>query len=153
MPVFYHSRVESPFPTSVFFQLLELHDPKAFRDVPLDGTKTKLGFTVTFPQGDLWVVSNDVRRDVHQVVINGQVSYQSAVCPLDDGQHHLYSVPGEQTIQHTTFTTTLMGAQVRFDHQSDGGTGQGKVSATFQQEGRTEGAQQDKSSVRGKPRR
>lgn len=142
MPVFYHNHVASPFSTSVFFQLLELHDPKAFQDIPLDGTKTKLGFTVTFPRGDLWVISNDVQSDVHQVVISGLVSYQSAVCPLEDGQHYLYSAHGGEAIQHSIFTAELMDMQVRFDHQSSGSAGEGKVSATFLQKNQTAGAQQ-----------
>jgi len=131
MPVFYHNRVESPFPTSVFFQLLELHNPKAFQKVPLDGTKKKLGFTVTIPRGDLWIMSGDVRRDIYQILINGLVSYQSAVCPLEDGRHYLYTTPDGEAIQHSTFTAELMDMQVRFDHQSSGAASQGNVSATF----------------------
>lgn len=142
MPVFHHNRVASPFPTSVFFQLLELHDPKAFQEVPLDGTKKKLGFTVTFPPGDLWVTSNDLRRDVYKVVINGLVSYQSAVCSLESGQHYHYSPPGGEIIQHSTFTSNLMDMKVRFDHQSSDIAGRGKVSATFLQKNKTTKAQQ-----------
>lgn len=152
MPVFHHLRVASPFPTSVFFQLLKMMDPKAFCKVPFDGSKTRLEFTVTFPPADLWVISEGCRRDVHRVIINGLVSYQSAVCPLETGQHYLYSAPCGEIIQHTAFTTEVMDVPVRFDHQSTD-VGRGHVSATFLPTNEKPRAQQDKSSVRGKPRR
>lgn len=118
LPVFFHKDIESPFPAMVFVQFLEQSRPESFWSIPLDGTKTRLEFTISFPPTDLQVETDTGRRDVHHVIVSALVSYQSAACDLKDGQHHVYRSPSGPAVQHTSFQTRLFDRPVRFDHQS-----------------------------------
>ena len=119
VPIFVHDKIQSPFPVVVLFQVLENMDPEAFWSIPLDGTKTKLSFTMNFPPNDLAMGTEHGLRFVHHAHISALVSYQSKAFSVTDGKHHVYESADGQTVQHTSFETEMFGVPIRFDHQSD----------------------------------
>src|SRR5438445_766424 len=57
------------------------------------------------------------------------VSYEAAVLDRRQGEHHVYSKPQEEVIQHSAFQGEVFGLPVRLDHQ---GNPKGNVSSSVQ---------------------
>lgn len=124
-PVFYHESIASPFPAATLFHLYELQSPETFSAVPFDGSLVRVEFGVTLP--GLTVKSRrEAMIPVHHARFSADVGYESAVCELESGSHHRYSLPDGE-IQHTTFEATLFGLPFEFSHQGDS-TGEKHVS-------------------------
>jgi hypothetical protein len=118
--VFHHAGVKSPFPTMELFSLVQRKWPHLFRNVPLDGSKYPFSVTVTYPPQSLQMEIEGERRDVHNTLIQANVSYETALLPLEQGTHHIYATPEGRTVQHSSFQTKMFGHPARFEFQSDG---------------------------------
>jgi len=124
LPVCYHAQHKSPFPIIDYMPLLEATNPEMFEAVPPDGTKVELEFPIEWGFGELSVALTTGRRWVHRTTLVADVSYQAAVCEINDGVHHEYRDLSGDTVQRTAFNTELMGLRVTFAHQSQREGGQ-----------------------------
>jgi hypothetical protein len=130
--IFFHDLVASPFPAAMFLQFLELTQSNRFWSIPLDGRRTRMEFDIDATAEDLIPLPLGVPRGnrtklgiklseefvvVRRLRISALVSYESAVCRLDEGKHHVYTSADGSRIQHTTFETGVFGFPARFDHQ------------------------------------
>jgi hypothetical protein len=118
-PLFACEWIQSPFPARVLLSVLERAHPEMFFDaVPFDGSRVEKEFPIEWQQGDLFLDATPERMPVAFTNLIASVSYQSAVCRLDSGVHHEYRSEGGVVVQHTSFSTELLGSAVTFEHQS-----------------------------------
>jgi len=115
-PIFQHDLVSSPFPATVLFRFLEMQQPEAFVDVPLDGTSKRLIFRFRVTPGQLLLQGKKGTFAVHHVRLAASVRYEIAAARAEDGQHLLYTLPTGETYQHSTFQGTMFGNSVTFEH-------------------------------------
>lgn len=117
-PAFYSDFVQSPFPAITLLHLLERTRPDEFVNVPLDGTKASLETGITWAPGELQVATSEGRRDVADTRFLVVVHYESRVCDLESGTHHVYSDAEGKGVQRSSFETELFGGSAQFEFQS-----------------------------------
>ncbi|MBU6390743.1 MAG: restriction endonuclease [Planctomycetota bacterium] len=120
-PIFFHEKIQSPFPAATLFHLYELSNDEKFCSIPLDGTMTKFEFgisgnlTVGGVPGKLTVKAPVGRYAIHFVHFTALVGYEVASCEPDSGKHHRYTLPSGE-IQRSTFPAELFGLPFEFEH-------------------------------------
>lgn len=118
-PIFYHDKIQSPFPAATLFHLQELMAPEQFWALPLDGTMTKVAFGVD-GRGVLSVKGTEGRRiAVHHVRMSAMVGYEVADFELAAGKHVRYTSPNGEQLRRTSFEAQLFGLPFEFEHQED----------------------------------
>ena len=122
-PIFYHDKIQSPFPAATLFHLQELMAPEQFWTLPLDGTMTKVAFGVN-GQGVLSVKGTKGRIAVHHVRMSAMVGYEVADFELAAGKHIRYTSPNGEELRRTSFEAQLFGLPFEFEHQ-EGSDGKG----------------------------
>lgn len=127
-PVLFADFIRSPFPPMTLFHLVERTEPERFAEVPFDGTKKQVEFSVAWRPGELQAATSEGRLDVAMVSFSALVSYESRVCELESGSHQVYSDPEGNTVQRSTFEAEMFGGVARFEFQS---TDQGEPAASW----------------------
>lgn len=106
-PAFHTDFIQSPFPAVTLLHLLERARPDEFAGVPLDGTKAALETGVTWEPGQLQVATSEGLKDVAVTKFLVVVYYESRICGLETGTHHVYSDPAGDAAQRSSFETEL----------------------------------------------
>jgi hypothetical protein len=115
-PIFYHDKIQSPFPPATLFHLHELMAPEQFWNLPLDGTLTEIAFGID-GRGVLSVKGTENRLAVHHVRMSAMVGYEVAEFDLAAGTHVRYSSPSGEEVKRTSFKAQLFGMPFEFEHQ------------------------------------
>jgi hypothetical protein len=117
-PVLFADFIHSPFPPMTLFYLVERTEPERFAEVPLDGTKKQVEFSIAWSPGDLQAATSEGARDVAMVSFSALVSYESHVCELESGSHHVYADADGKTVQRSSFETEMFGGVAKFEFQA-----------------------------------
>lgn len=115
-PIFHHDLVSSPFPAALLYSFLEMQQPEAFVDVPLDGTSKQLAFRFEVVPGQLLLQGREGLYAVHNIRLSAKVRYEIAASRTDDGQHKIYSLPTGEQYRHSSYEGTMFGESVAFEH-------------------------------------
>lgn len=133
-PLFRHKLVHGDFPAAVFVNFLEMKNPKRFWAVPLDGTKSRLTFSLDGQANDLVpvplgvplpdhsglkVVLKDGIFEVASLELSFLLSYETVPFKRNDGKHHTYRAPDGTAVLHSTFQGEVFGLPARFYHQAN----------------------------------
>lgn len=127
-PVFYSDFIHSPFPAATLLHLLEKARPDEFADVPLDGTKTGLETGIAWEAGQLQVATSAGQKDVAATKFLVVVHYESRVCELESGSHHVYADAEGNAVQRSAFEAEMFGGVAKFEFQS---TDEGEPAASW----------------------
>jgi hypothetical protein len=127
-PAFHSDLIQSPFPAATLLHLLERARPDEFADVPLDGTKAGVETGITWEPGQLQVATSEGLKDVATTKFLVVVYYESRICGLESGTHHVYSDAEGKGVQRSSFETELFGGLAQFEFQS---TDEGEPAASW----------------------
>jgi hypothetical protein len=91
-PVFHtgSKSVPSPFTAEMCIRMLEQTEGEKFCQVPLDGTKTPLTFTMDCSSTDFHADTSQGRKKVYWISLSVSVSYQTTKLAMADGEHYKY---------------------------------------------------------------
>lgn len=134
-PLFFHDRVNSPFPAMVFWQFHELAHPRRFAKLPRDGSVTRVEFDIDaaapglipIPSGavrdatsPLVIELDGQRKVVMDLKLSADVSLHMISFDPVDGVHHAYEGTSGPIAQHARFKGEAFGLPVTFDLATQG---------------------------------
>jgi hypothetical protein len=134
-PLFFHDRVNSPFPALVFWHLHEMAHPRRFAKLPRDGSVSRMEFDLDATTPDFIPVPNDVLRvaaspvlielDGHRKVItdikiSADVSLHMISIDSSNAVYHAYEGTNGPIAQHAKVKGEAFGLPVTFDLATQG---------------------------------
>jgi len=129
---FRHPQVHGDFPGNAFLSFIEMKNPKAFGDVPIDGAAHKLRFDLNAQDADLIPVPLGAERKsgklemlvdneyvpIQSLTLELLISYKSQRLQPADGRHFVYGSPEAAVSGLSHFESEMFGIPVQIDHFS-----------------------------------